>query len=167
MDIIEWSATRPLEWSDYKGHVPYQTKHGAVTAYEVRSTNTFPNWTHVSYEVTCVMIKNRSWVKPEHRADSALLNHERLHFDLAECSARALRSSLQKERVPIKDCNARLQVLRDSVHASWLNIEARYDLETSHGTIVEEQARWAEKIAHTLDSLAAYSEPRFVVELKP
>ncbi len=34
-------------------------------------------------------------------------------------------------------------------------------------TIAKEQARWANKVAHTLDSLAAYSEPRFVVELNP
>ncbi|HRN36984.1 MAG TPA: hypothetical protein PLL18_08735 [Flavobacteriales bacterium] len=40
-------------------------------------------------------------------------------------------------------------------------------METSHGTIAKEQARWAKKIAHTLDSLSAYSEPRFVVALKP
>jgi hypothetical protein len=65
------------------------------------------------------------------------------------------------------ECNQRLQVLRDSISSEWRGVHGKYDLETSHGTIAKEQARWAKKIAHTLDSLAAYSEPRFVVELKP
>ena len=166
-DVVMWSTTRPLQWSDFQGAVPYQSPYGAAIKYEVRSTNSFPDWHHVVYEVTCVMVKGGSWVKPECRADTALLNHERIHFDLAECSARSLRSQLQHERVSIKECNQRLQLLRDSINASWLSIEGRYDLETTHGTVAKEQARWAKKIAHTLDSLAAYSEPRFVVELKP
>jgi hypothetical protein len=165
--VIEWSSSHHLQWSDYQGRIPYQPDHGAVTAYEVRSTNTYPDWHHVTYEVACVMLKCKSWVKPEFRTDSALLNHERLHFDLAECSARALRSSLHKERMSIKECNQRLQLLRDSINTTWLDVQDRYDAETFHGTIAKEQARWARKIAHTLDSLAAYSEPRFVVELKP
>jgi hypothetical protein len=165
-DIIEWRAARPLHWSDYKGNVPYPTKHGAATAIEVRSSNAFPDWNHVTYDVTCVVIKSGSWVKPELRADSALLNHERRHFDLAECSARTLRSILQKESVSIQECNQRLQVLRDSMYAAWVGIDTRYDLETAHGTIAQEQERWAKKIAHTLDSLSAYTEPHFVVELK-
>jgi hypothetical protein len=165
-DVIQWGNVYPLQWTDYKAQVPHQAEHGAVTAYEVRSTNKFLDWQHVTYEVTRVMIKNRSWVKPEFRSDSALLGHERLHFDLAECSARALRSRLHMERTSVKECNQRLEELRDSTHGSWLSIEARYDLETAHGTVAKEQARWARKIAHTLDSLAAYNETRFVVELK-
>jgi hypothetical protein len=52
------------------------------------------------------------------------------------------------------------------MYAAWVGIDTRYDLETAHGTIAQEQERWAKKIAHTLDSLSAYTEPHFVVELK-
>lgn len=61
----------------------------------------------------------------------------------------------------------KVPVVRDSVNTAWNSIQELYDLETAHGTIAKEQARWAKKVAHTLDSLAEYSEPRFVVELKP
>lgn len=164
---IEWSSTVPLQWSDYQARVPHGAKYGAVTAIEVHSTNTFPDWHRVVYNVTCVMIRDRSWFKPEFMSDTALLNHERRHFDLAECSARSLRSILQREQVSIEECNQRLQILRDSVYHVWVSVDMRYDLETSHGTIAKEQERWTKKIAQTLDSLSPYSEPRFVVELKP
>lgn len=166
-DVVAWSPKRPLQWLDYQGRVPEQAQYGAVTGYKVRSTNTFPDWHHVEYKVVCVMIKDASWVKPEHRADSALLSHERLHFDIAECSARTLRRSLQQNRLSIQECNQHLQLIGDSINTDWLGVQDLYDLETAHGTVAKEQARWAKKIAHTLDSLAAYNEPRFVVELKP
>lgn len=166
-EVVTWSKSLRLQWSDYQGVVPGQSEHGAVTTYEVRRSNSFPDWHHVACEVKCVMIKERSWVKPELRADSVLLNHERLHFDIAECSARSLRCSLQRERVSALAFNERFQMLADSIHGSWGIIEELYDAETNHGTIPSEQAKWGQQISHILDSLTVYSEQRFVVELLP
>jgi predicted secreted Zn-dependent protease len=94
-----------------------------------------------------------------------LLEHERVHFDIAECNARVLRSQL-RTLASYDECVYRIQIVRDSVNAVWNNVQERYDTETAHGMITNQQARWEKNIAHTLDSLAVYSELRFVVELK-
>ena len=165
-DTIQWSTHRSLQWSDYQGNSQEFSEHAALTYYSVRSNSTFLDRRHLSHEVTCVFVKSRSWVRPEHSADTTLLNHERQHFNLAECNARALRSALL--RITSFDASTRkVPSVRDSVNTAWNRIQELYDKETSHGTIANEQTRWAKKIAHTLDSLAAYSEPRFVVDLKP
>lgn len=166
-DVIEWSASRPLQWTDFQGRVPEYSEHAALTFCSTRSNNVFLNREQVSYEVISVVVKSKSWVRAEQKGNAALLDHERLHFDIAECSARSLRKELQLSRVSINECNHRLQLLRDSISSAWSRTQSQYDLETAHGTIAKEQARWANKVAHTLDSLAAYSEPRFVVALKP
>lgn len=166
-DVVEWNASRPLQWTDFQGRVPEHSEHAALTYCSTRSNNVFLDRERVSYEVISVVVKSKSWVRAEQKGNAALLDHERLHFDIAECSARSLRRELQLSRVSINECNHRLQLLRDSISSAWSRTQSQYDLETSHGTIAKEQARWAKKIAHTLDSLSAYSEPRFVVALKP
>ena len=164
--IIEWNATRPLQWSDYQGHAPSNTEHSALTYSSVRSNSTFLDRQHIAHVVTCVVVKSKSWVKPDHSHDTTLLGHERLHFDITECNARALRSRLAR-MTSFDECANHIPMIRDSVNMAWNAVQDRYDLETSHGTLAKEQARWARKIAYELDSLAAYGEPRFVVALKP
>ncbi|MEZ4808321.1 MAG: hypothetical protein R2815_12730 [Flavobacteriales bacterium] len=164
--IAVWDPVRQLHWTDYRGQVPVQTPHGAVTHLVVQSSNVFPDWRHVDYEVICHMVKEKSWVKPEHRRDSVLLRHEQVHFDLAECSARTLRKKLMEETMAIDECNSRLQVLRDSVHRELQKLQDKYDRETAHGVLVSEQARWARKVEHMLDSLSGYSQTRFRVALR-
>lgn len=166
-DVLEWSASRSLQWSDFQGQVPKHSEHAALTYCSTRSNNVFLDRERVSYEVISVVVKSKSWVRPEQKSNAALLNHERLHFDIAECSARSLRKELQLSRVSINECNQRLQLLRDSIGSVWSGMHSQYDSETSHGTIAEAQARWAKQIAYMLDSLDAYSEPQFVVELRP
>lgn len=165
-DLVEWNASRPLQWADFQGRVPEHSEHAALTYYSVRSNATFLDRQRLSHEVTCVFVKSRSWVRSERRTDTTLLQHERLHFDIAECNARALRSALLLV-TSFEGATQKVPVVRDSVNAVWNRVHERYDTETSHGTIAPEQARWTKKIAHTLDSLSAYSEPRFVVALKP
>ncbi len=137
-----------------------------MTYLSVLDKSTFLDREHISYEVTCVVVKSESWVRPEHNGDTVLLGHERLHFDIAECKARELRSRL-RTIMSFDGCAQRIPTLRDSVNAEWKRVQDRYDAETSHGTIAMEQARWSKKIAQRLDSLSAYTAPRFVVELNP
>lgn len=161
-DTVVWSATHPLEWLDYQAHVPKGSEHAAVTYYSVRSNNKFLDWQHVAYEVTCVLVKSKSWVRPEHIGDTTLLGHERLHFDIAECNARVLRGELRK-LMSVDDCVRRVQSVRDSVNSAWKLVQDQYDVETAHGTISKEQLKWRGRIEHTLDSLAEYVDSRFVV----
>lgn len=162
---IEWNAIRKLHWSDYRGQVPSNPEHSAITSYSVHSDSRFLDTRRVSHTVQCLFHPKQSWVQFTHLSDSTLLRHEQLHFDIAECNARALRSALcgltSYSTLPV-----RVSQVRDSINTMWELVQANYDVETSHGTIIKKQALWAKKIAHTLDSLAAYSEPRFVVELK-
>jgi hypothetical protein len=107
---------------------------------------------------------NKSWVLV-HAQDAALLEHERLHLRIGEYIATkvalnlpadmtgngvanaATRQQAQKDAadVAIKDFHKKRKAFIDNV---WEPIDKRvqkgcYDDETEHGTIPEQQAKWA------------------------
>lgn len=129
-------------YTDFQGRVPEHSEHAAQTYYSVRSNPTFLDKDHLLHEVTCVFVKSKSWVRANSKGNTALLDHERLHFDIAECNARALRSALLSI-TSSKEAPLLVPMISDSVNASWKLVHSQYDLETAHGTIAKEQARWA------------------------
>jgi len=154
-----------LAWSDFTGEVPTDIEHEAVTHSQVHSGNGYPESGVVEYMVSCYFIPERSWVREKSADDLDLLEHEQLHFDIAEYSARLFRQKLQKSKVTIAECNANLTALRDSVSALNKEMQANYDLETDHGIDKEAQAEWSASVNSLLEELKDYTEPKFRVNL--
>lgn len=162
---VNWSKSRQLQWSDFMAKPNVASPHAAITHYQVRSNGKFLSWEEVECEVLTVFLKERSWVKKD-QASEQLLSHEQLHFDLAECEARALRRALKNPVKPL-DFNMRLEMLRDSLHQVFRGLQAEYDEETHHGIEQVMQERWKIRISDSLDVMREHSEPVFRVSLSP
>lgn len=155
-----WAAGRPLTWDDFRGR-PHRTLFKAA---ETTST--------VTYAIGCLGAETRftvlttfstmeSWVRPDVRADpaasDAMLRHEQTHFDITELFGRELRRALGAAEGLCPHDLARARALFDSLAATSRALQARYDLETEHGTLSDRQAEWSRATAARLASLAAYS----------
>ena len=162
-DSFEWNEDRPLKWSDFNGRPDQMSEHAAATHYEVHSMNSYPEQDAVQYEIVCRFNRKRSWVHPSERRNLGLLAHEQLHFDMAECAARTLRSVLH-EPVSRLECNDWFMHKRDSVLQAWEEIQLEYDKQTGHGIDREAQKVWEKRISSTLNGLSDYSGTIFSVE---
>lgn len=158
---IPWTAATPLAWTQFRG-VPRATYSTvALTS------------TAVTYQIGCLKQEVRfaalatfstmdSWVRsdipPDTLAGPQTLRHEQTHFDLAEVLARELRRALRSARGLCPHNLSRARQVFDRLNAVSQAQNARYDLETAHGTALDAQASWSALVHARLDSLDAYAD---------
>ena len=148
--IVTWSKTYKLEWSDYTGQLNPDVFAYAVTSYKI---DIIPEHVKVdaqdhilNYQDLTVLAnfyKNHSWTIS---TDIDLLNHERLHFDIAELFARKIRTRFSELKTAKEK---RFSVYWDEYSTLWKacrQLQKQYDLETNHGAKKAENDQWIAKI---------------------
>lgn len=142
---IDWQEDRKLTWEDYKAQPPV-TRTAARTfvgfSFDVVSVD--PITGIGQFLVKSFFISDSSWVQPglEHRDD--LLEHEQLHFDLAELYARQIRQLIQG-KTP-----AEAKQIYYAVLPQYRARQRAYDHETRHGINEDIQLYWKEIILSEL-----------------
>jgi hypothetical protein len=117
------------------------------------------------------------WIPQRHRShpndirrgaegrDKQLLDHEQLHFDLAEVAVRKLRSRFDELKGACADPDGEAALHEEVVKADrdLQQEQARFDAETSHGSNGLVQGQWGARIRQQLDQLPrppAPAQPR-------
>ena len=139
-----WSSRR-LTWDDFQGEPPTEGSEGAVTAYTIYSA-----WKcrrdAFEFRVVAGFRPRQSWVKAVVLRDSeqrrTVLAHEQTHFDLAEVHARIMRRAFRDLERPCRQADAALSALAQRLGQAEKAEQRRYDAETRHGLLGDEQARW-------------------------
>jgi len=158
---IAWNPACPITWDLFQGTPPadaiHRTEAAAIhmtirwhASYSVSST-AGTNWIGqvASITVTNTMEPTLSWVVPG-KTYPSVLRHEQLHFDLNE----AYRLKLECLLLGTNTCSGTTQqgavdLLNESFHQTanavlrkLSDMQALYDLQTSHGNDSEQQAHW-------------------------
>ena len=148
-----WSAGRPLAWSDFQGSPPSEGSEGAKTSYTLYS-----GWKCrgdvFEFGVIAGFRPRQSWVKAIVLNDSTqrrtILRHEQTHFDLAEVHARRMRRAYGDLAHPCARTNAELSALAERLAQEEKAEQRRYDDETNHGLLAEQQGAWNRDVARRL-----------------
>jgi len=143
---ISWSAGRRLTWRDFQGTPPTDGSEGAMTSYTLYSA-----WKCLGamfeYRVIAGFRPRQSWVKAVVLNDSVqrrtVLGHEQTHFDLAEVHARRMRQTFGSLARPCAKSDAELGALARRLTQEEKADQRRYDAETNHGLLADEQAAWS------------------------
>ena len=150
-----WSPTRQLNWSDFRGRPNLMSPMTATTSYVI-SFEARCVGDDFSFSVESRFLPTQSWVKNEHildRTSDRTLNHERTHFDLSEVQARRARKGLASLKSPC----ALPDEERDRLMVPYLKddagVQAQYDRETMHGTLLARQGQWDERVRTWLREL--------------
>jgi hypothetical protein len=164
--LLCWQAERKLRWADFQAPAnvlptddPMFWTSAASCAPVLQLIGTKDASGRNSFFVTAALDKSRSWVRASVLARSdQVLAHEQLHFDICELSARRLRQRIAQEYQAGRDVFApafcqELQPLL-AEQADW---NTRYDQETAHGLLKDQQQRWQAQLTQTLAQLAAYA----------
>jgi len=151
-----WCPEDKLKWIDFKGDPP-DNESGwnlyATTVYEfIPEVNRRSDV--LTYDVRLVFKKYQSWAKD---TSLNLLAHEQLHFDIAELFARRLRKKINEisKVVPSPSHQLFFEEI-EKIYNQNFEMQRKYDVETAHGIIKEEQAKWEERIKNELTNLKSY-----------
>jgi hypothetical protein len=159
-DAIVWSATRRLEWEDFKAPAPTGGVEGAHTVYQL-TYETRCRGNAFQYMVAAVFLPHQSWVKATVRRDekesARVLQHERTHFDISEAYARRIRKYFTELYNPCRQPDEQVQEFVDRYVTEESEAQKRYDDETRFGLAPDHQRLWDHDIAATLKSLAAFT----------
>jgi hypothetical protein len=175
--VIEWSAERRLAQSDFKGRVPpnapnsslswlsidasWQCESGALVA-AVRATfDPARSWwrsadgniwdgSERTRGVSRTRVEARRSVM---QRDMQLLEHEQLHFDIAELAVRKIRKRFgeMKDSCAEPGGTETLQHEITEIDRDLQEDQRHYDRETNHGTNAVAQDRWKRTIRQQLD----------------
>jgi len=166
-DQFPWSADRLLLWDDFQGKPPVQAQE-MMEAAQIHMTIHWQLqlimeyncqlqlWTAIidrpSLTVVNTMVPASSWVDRS-RQNSATLNHEQGHFDLNEVYRRKLQAALAPLTAEGGTADAAKQALQalidvasEKVMSQLANTQANYDQETHHGTDLQAQTAWNNRI---------------------
>ena len=148
-----WSAGWPLAWRDFQGSPPSEGSEGAKTSYTLYS-----GWKCrgdvFEFRVIAGFRPRQSWVKAIVLNDSmqrrTILRHEQTHFDLAEVHARRMRRAFADLARPCAKTDAELRALVQRLAQEEKAEQRRYDDETDHGLLADQQAAWSREVARQL-----------------
>ncbi|GAA4892024.1 hypothetical protein GCM10023311_15560 [Flaviramulus aquimarinus] len=160
-NTMPWNASNKLEWKDYKGTLNPEIIAYASTSYKIdiipENVIVDLNDYIVNYQdltVVANFYKNHSWTVSN---DVELLNHERLHFDIAELFARKIRKRFSELKNSGEKRFARYQNEYNALWQSCRVFQKKYDSETNHGAKKNESGIWYKKVAALLENFKNFA----------
>ncbi|SFS80998.1 DUF922 domain-containing protein [Lutibacter maritimus] len=159
--IIEWDENQKLTWSDFLDKPDENDSVGdALTSYKIEivpsnvvvdENDRIQNFRNLTVKAN--FYKYHSWYI-ENTDD--LLEHEQLHFDIAELFARKMRKEFIKMQ---NDNESKFDIYSNCYSRLWKEcriMQQQYDYETSHGREKAMNQKWFDKIRSEINKLNEY-----------
>jgi hypothetical protein len=171
-DAIEWSLERRLARDDFRGRVPAGAQNAALSSLNVDTSWECQGAVFVA-SARATFDPSRSWWRSTHgrvwgsagermsgaraqaearrsiaQLDGQLLEHEQLHFDLAEAAARKIRARFNDFRNACSEAGGTdpIQEMVARADRELQEEQQRYDRETAHGVNARAQEQWKRRI---------------------
>jgi hypothetical protein len=162
-DDLVWKSDRKLKWDNFKADPnPNSDTAAAVTCVIRADYHSKKDTLFVS--IRAVLIQTQSWYKKKYKIPS-VLQHEQIHFDVAELYARNLRKkimSLKTQKLKaVYELNA-LTATNDQERNLYQDL---YDNETDNGRNKKKQVEWEKIVAKELKVLEEYKSSQIKILL--
>ncbi|WP_207512395.1 DUF922 domain-containing protein [Longitalea luteola] len=152
-NLIPWSASRKLTWSDFKGEPDPHSSNAALTSSNINIEFGYDE-KGFTYSIKCSFDKNRSWVRIK---NNDVLVHEQGHFDIAEIYARKLNKLMRSYRFNIKTASQDINQLYENAMKQHRQTQLLYDQETDYSRNKPKQEEWLKKITSDLTILEPFA----------
>lgn len=161
-NIILWQANVKLTWDDFQCTPDSTSKYKALTSTEIKTEVMSYTKEELVYDISCRFEKKKSWTKLN---KASLLNHEQLHFDIAELATRKMREKFSMHKsLDLNSINSMINKIFGEAVKERRALNKFYDSETNHGIIEDKQKEWEAKIAKELKALEKYANTRVVIK---
>jgi hypothetical protein len=155
---ITWNDDLQLQWENFKRKPTEATSVVAVTAsglsFGFSSKMTETELVDYTVFVDAHFYPDKSWYVKE-RANSVILNHERLHFDITELHARKFKQRIAQTKFDLR-INDQMEHIHRAINNELRQMQQKYDQETNHSQNIDKQKEWQHVIKLQLDKLSNY-----------
>jgi hypothetical protein len=151
---FKWSVNHPLTWDDFRGGM--RRDAGDNTAAETScgiaiETNLVADRGPAKVYVFNTFDKQQSWVRGGYMRPE-VLQHEQTHWDICELYTRKMQARYDAAHITGSNLHQLVGRIYDEVSNEYFARQERYEQDTEHGTIPEEQERWSVMIARELNT---------------
>ena len=153
---ILWNPKLKLSWSDFQGKVSPDVYGKANTSYKIEIVPVdvlVDEYDNIQgYEKLTVearFYKKQSWTTVSLN-DTIVLNHEHLHFDIAELFARKIRKRFKALK---NNREAKFSTYSREYKLLWIECrkyQREFDFETDHGRALDLNKLWYDKVKKEL-----------------
>ena len=160
LELIPWSPDYKLTWKDFKGQNADSINGMAGTCSQIEVIPYHYNDSLI-YWVTNNFNPYLSFVDSiifELYDDGSpdLLDHEQIHFDIAEIHTRLIRKKLHELHLTDSLTTNRYSYEVKKLLTAKSEMNRHYDSETAHSMIKSKQQEWNEKVTEQLSELDSY-----------
>ena len=162
--MIEYASVNNFHWGLFEGkinpdHLAQMGQNtGAVTVSSISFSTQQTSAKEATVHIAARFHTKESWTRfPNLSQPAEALNHERRHLEITEIYARKLRQAVSKTRFSSKNFMKELDRLFKDFVTQHRAEQVRYDHETNHSTVSEQQRLWDKKIDAWLDELSDFS----------
>ncbi|MEC3907426.1 DUF922 domain-containing protein [Tamlana sp. 2201CG12-4] len=157
--VLAWNESYKLSWTDFKAKPDDSQSAVAVTASGItfgfsikqNSKNRVVGFTS---NVFAHFYPEQSWYKPG-QADTHVLGHEQLHFDITELFVRKFRYRISKLKAS-NSVSDELKKIHKSILKELSEFQDQYDNETNYSRNFETQVKWEVYVLQELQKLSKY-----------
>ncbi|WP_235835838.1 DUF922 domain-containing protein [Cognatitamlana onchidii] len=154
--FIPWEASNKLDWNDFKAPPNTRERAAALTASGIAfgfSLTKTENGDILDFTSTVQahFYPEQSWYRIG-LADTHVLKHEQLHFDITELFARKLRQRINTLKVS-NSIEFELKKVHDSILEAWSRFQDVYDESTDYSRDMESQNKWEADVQGALKKL--------------
>lgn len=165
-DHIYWSKTFTLEWSDFQGTPPESQESAALSNIAIPYGFETYSDGRVTVNINACFIRSKSWVVPKFK-NNLLLQHEQLHFDIAELIRRKIVKALIEADVTVDNAEAVMKsIMKHYWAGEYKKMQERYDAESNFSRFISKQIEWNNEVAEELEKYDAYKYTELTLGLK-
>ena len=147
--FIQWNEHRPLTWADFTGTEDASSMFDAESSSEITYSYTFNSLSEYTFDVKAKFLKNRSWYRQK-AITPALLQHEQVHFDIAQLYATRLKQALESYRYT-DNFKQEIEQVAERYKSEYQLMQKLYDEETNHSTVAAKQRQWESLIRQEIN----------------
>ena len=165
LNKIYWNDWYKLEWSDFQAEPETERKVAALSSFALPYNLISDGEGEMSVTLSVCFNKDKSWSKVEQQ-NNVLLQHEQLHFDIAELHRRKILKTISETEFSKDDYEEILQkIINENWVISYREMQDQYDEETNYARVFRPQIKWNKFISQQLRNLEEYSFNKITVTL--
>lgn len=156
-DIVEWSETRKLAWSDFQG-VPILNGDAIISEIVVKNPASIERsnvFAKTRLTAQCYFDKRNSWVD-KNRATNELLLYNQTIFDIYELYVRKLRQTYTATDFGLREALKVFNNVVEQNNQALLQRLKEFRIASRMGAEAETVKLWSEKIIAEIQSLDEY-----------
>ncbi|MEX1001543.1 MAG: hypothetical protein WDZ35_05460 [Crocinitomicaceae bacterium] len=159
---LRWGE-RKLEWADFQGEVPDNSKFHALTHSAIHLNFETKDST-LHFHIETLFDPNSSW-KTE-GVNEHILEHEQIHFDITEYHTRLLRKEISNKKFhSLATVDREVREAYEKISEETKVMQEHYDHQTKHSLDPKKQSVWAKKMNRLLQKTADYQSSEIQISI--